>query len=83
MPISDAKRKANKKWNDANMAILYDRISVLVPKGRKEDIAAFAKEHGLSTNALINGALCRTMGIDDAEWKSPGQTLSEDSAPSE
>lgn len=38
MPISDAKRKANKKWNDANLKDKYDRIQLVVPKGEKEEI---------------------------------------------
>ena len=32
-PMSEAKRAANKKWNDANLKDKYDRIQLVVPKG--------------------------------------------------
>jgi hypothetical protein len=40
MPISDAKRKANQKWNRANMARKYYRPSVLLPREMQAAIAA-------------------------------------------
>lgn len=54
MPISEAKRQANKKWNDANMKERYDRIQLVVPKGKKELIQICAKGQGESVNGLIN-----------------------------
>ena len=46
MPISEAKKKANKKWNDENMKDRYDRIQIVVPKGQKGIIqAAAAVDH--------------------------------------
>ena len=54
MPMSEAKRKANKKWNDANMKGRYDRIQLVVPKGKKELIQICAKSQGESVNGLIN-----------------------------
>lgn len=38
MPMSDAKRKANKKWNEDNLKQKYDRIQIVVSKGKKEEI---------------------------------------------
>ena len=43
MPISEAKKKANKKWNDENMKDRYDRIQIVVPKGQKGIIQAAAE----------------------------------------
>ena len=54
MPMSEAKRQANKKWNDANMKERYDRIQLVVPKGKKELIQICAKCQGESVNGLIN-----------------------------
>lgn len=52
--ISDAKKRANKKWNDANMKERYDRIQLVVRKGKKELIQACADAHHESINGLIN-----------------------------
>ncbi len=54
MSISDAKRKANKKWNDANLKEKYDRIQLVVPKGKKESIQSAAQQCGERVNGFIN-----------------------------
>ena len=54
MPMSEAKRQANKKWNDANMKDRYDRIQIVVSKGKKDLIQLCAKSQGESVNGLIN-----------------------------
>lgn len=54
MPMSEAKKRANKKWNDANLTERYDRIQIVVPKGRKEEIKAAAERRGESVNSFIN-----------------------------
>lgn len=53
MAVSDAKKRANKKWNDANQAKRYDRINILIPKGQKELIAAAADKAGESISKYI------------------------------
>lgn len=73
MAISEARKRANKKWNDANMTAKYDRISVLVPKGRKQTIEARAKEIDMSVNGLINSLLQKDVGMSDDEWKAPAE----------
>ena len=40
----------------------YDKILVRLPKGRKEEIQAFAAAQGESTNAFINRAITEAMG---------------------
>lgn len=57
MPMSEAKRRANKKWNDENLKDRYDRIQIVVPKGSKADIQAAAAEAGESVNAYIWNAV--------------------------
>lgn len=68
-PLSDARKRANKKWNDENMAKKYDRIQLVVPKGRKADIDAYAKAKGESVNGLVNGLLRAALEMSEEEWK--------------
>lgn len=58
MPASKAQQKAQNKW----IAKAYDRINLTVPKGKKEDIQAFAEANGESVNGFINRAISETMG---------------------
>lgn len=39
----------------------YDRIGVIVPKGKREIIKKFAESHGKSTNRFINEAIDKAM----------------------
>jgi len=68
-PLSEARKRANKKWNDENMTKKYDRIQLVVPKGRKADIEAYAKEHGESVNGLMNRLLIDALGKTEEAWK--------------
>lgn len=61
MPISEAKKKANKKWNDENMKDRYDRIQIVVPKGQKGIIQAAAERCGESASAYIVKAIAERM----------------------
>lgn len=75
MPISEAKKRANKKWNDANMKDRYDRVQLVLPKGLKEKWQASAQQAGLSLNAYILEAVeeKRSGGVYGI---SPGVSLS-------
>lgn len=68
-PLSEARKRANKKWNDENMAKKYDRIQLVVPKGRKADIDAYAKAKGESVNGLMNALLREKLNVSEEEWK--------------
>ena len=68
-PLSEARKRANTKWNDENMTKKYDRIQLVVPKGRKADIEVYAKEHGESVNGLMNRLLTAALGKTEEEWK--------------
>ena len=67
--ISEAKRRANKKWNDANMSVKYDHLHIVVPKGRKEDIEARAKALDKSINSYTNELYRGDLGLTEREWK--------------
>ena len=58
MPASKAQQKAVNKYMAAN----YDRINLTVPKGRKDEIQAFAAQTGESVNGFINRAIGEAMG---------------------
>lgn len=53
------------RWN----AKAYDQVAVRVPKGRKADIEAYARENGKSINGLINDYLKQALGMTEEEWK--------------
>ena len=64
MSISEAKKRANKKWNDANLKEKYDRIQIVVPKGQKAVIQAAATQKGESVSAYIVRAITERMERD-------------------
>ena len=49
MKTSEAKRKANKKWDSK-----FDNIRIRVKKGDKAIIQEYCKKQGMSVNAFIN-----------------------------
>ena len=53
MPLSDARKNANKKWNDANLKERYDRVQLVIPKGQKEVLQDAARQNGESVNAFV------------------------------
>ncbi len=57
MPISEARKRANAKYN----LKAYDRIELKVAKGKKEKIRLFAEENGESINAFVNRAIAEAM----------------------
>lgn len=58
MPISEARKRANAKYN----LKAYDRIELKVSKGKKEKIRIYAEQHGESINAFVNRAIAEAMG---------------------
>lgn len=60
MAVSDAQKKSAKKWDAANL----DRMSLALPKGKKDAIKAHAQAHGESVNAFISRAITETMERD-------------------
>ena len=52
-PISEAQRKAVRKYNDK----AYDRIELKVQKGRKAELQDHAQQRGESLNGFVNRAI--------------------------
>lgn len=65
MAYTEAQKEATARYNKKN----YDRIDVVVPKGKRERIKAFAAAHGTSVNKLINDAIDKVM----AEHETAGE----------
>lgn len=59
---TDYKRERN--------AALYDRLNIVIPKGRKQTVEAYAKSKNESVNNLVNELLRAEMGLSEEEWKS-------------
>ena len=66
-PISEARRRANEKYN----AKAYEEIKVRVPKGKKEIVQAHAEARKESVNGFINRAILETMERDKAAQNPP------------
>jgi len=53
MAYSEAQKEATARYNKK----AYDRINLVVPKGRRQEIADFAKSQGKSLNRFIIDAI--------------------------
>lgn len=60
MPVSKAQQRATNKYKKSN----YDRIELVVPKGKKEVIQVHAGAQGESVNGFIGRAIDETMERD-------------------
>lgn len=61
-PASKAQQKAVNKYMKSN----YDRVNLVMPKGKKDVIQAHAAQQGESVNAYINRAIDEAMHRDDS-----------------
>ena len=57
------------RWN----AKAYDDVRVRIPKGRKADVEAYAKQQGESVNGMINNYLRSVLNMSEGEWKHTGE----------
>ncbi len=73
---SEAKIKANNKWN----AKSYDDIKLRVKKGERERLKAYADGQGMSLNNFMASCLsyCIQQGIDVSATPALTETLPED-----
>lgn len=62
MPMSEKKRLSNKKWNDANLKVRYDRIQLVVNKGKRDIIKAHADGKGMTVNEYVRKLISDDMG---------------------
>ena len=58
MPLTDARRRANAKWDAANMTTLGCRMR----KDKAEQFKAACKAAGTTPNAVFTAAMDRFMG---------------------
>ena len=59
-----AKTKTSAAVKNRYAAKAYDRMTLIVPKGQKATVEAFAREHGDSINGVTNKALLAYMGLE-------------------
>lgn len=57
MGYTEAQKEATARYNKR----AYDRIDIIVPKGKREVIKRFARKQGKSTNRFINDAIDKAM----------------------
>ena len=57
---TESRKENNRKWDTANL----DRVSIAMPKGKKDVVKAHAEGHGESLNGFINRAIVETMERD-------------------
>lgn len=60
-PASKAQQRAVNKYMKKN----YDRVNLVMPKGRKDAIRAHTEKNGESLNGFINRAIDEAMERDD------------------
>lgn len=61
---------AKNRWNKK----AYDQLRIVVPKGRKDDIEAFAASRGQSVNGYVNALIRENMGVSESDWKRREET---------
>ena len=57
MGYTEAQKEATARYNKKT----YDRIDIIVPKGKRAVIRDFARKQGKSTNRFINDAIDKAM----------------------
>ena len=60
---TEARKEGNRKWDAANL----DRVSIAMPKGKKDDIKAAAAAAGESMNQYIIAAVDQRIERDKRE----------------
>lgn len=65
MAYSEAQKEATARYNKK----AYDRINVVVPKGKRKQITDFAKSQGKSLNRFINDAIDYQMQLTHNDKK--------------
>lgn len=63
MAVSEAKKRANKKWNDAN----YKRINLAIPIDEYQIIDNHCNNNNISKNSFILGLIRNKLNIKPKE----------------
>ena len=76
MPVSEARKRANAKYN----AKTYDDMKIHVKKGERDRLKAYADSQGMSLNNFVCSCLsyCISQGIDVSATLALTETLPED-----
>ena len=69
--MGTAKTRAQNKY----ISKAYDRINLVLPKGRKDVIKQYAETNGESVNSFINRAIDETMSRDNANKEAVSEWL--------
>lgn len=56
-------KEALYRYNNGYTARSYDKVTVLLPKGERERVAAHARELGMTTSAYIVGLIRADMAL--------------------
>lgn len=59
--------KAQTRASNKYIAKVYDRVPLVIPKGRKADLKAIAERAGESVNSYVIKAVLSRMGVTDWE----------------
>lgn len=59
--------KAHTTAQNKYIAKAYDRINLVVPKGKKAELQSYAEQHRESLNGFINRAIDETIERDNAK----------------
>jgi predicted HicB family RNase H-like nuclease len=62
-PVSKAQQAATAKYKKSN----YDRMEILLSKGRKAELQSHAAAHDESLNSFVNRAIDETVEHDNAK----------------
>lgn len=65
MPVRKAQQDAVNRYIGRS----YDRLNIVVPKGRRRDVEAHASAKGSSVNGLVNELLRQDIGMSEDEWR--------------
>lgn len=66
--------KKQSEWSRSYNEKSYDRISVMIPRGRLVTLQACCKDRGDSVNGVINRYLREYLGMTEEEWKAKPDT---------
>ena len=53
------------KFNKEN----YDALRIVVPKGKRDIVRAYANENGETLNGIVNRLLREEMGMSEEQWR--------------
>ena len=71
MPISDAKKKANARWDSENMATIGCKLK----KSQAEKFKDYCRQKGKTSNAVLRDYVLDCIGENDSQAATEGTEL--------